>query len=302
MHPSAFTIAAAVAFAIAASACTAETAPSGWVRSPEGETILRPFRNAPYPHASHAGGFTINGKTFTAEQSYSDSTVGIFIPAGFHPSGPVDLVFHFHGHSNHVAKALDEYQLRQEFAKSGLNAILVVPQGPKDATDSGCGHLQLDRGAFAALTQEALDFLKAEGKIPEARVGHIALTAHSGGYLVTSSILTHGGLTDHITDVLLFDASYGALEGFANWQCAGKGRRLVSLFTEHLATANVELMSLLDKHGARFHVLMDKELPARPLKERAAWFIHTPDLAHNDVMHARGYYSLFLSASALSQR
>ncbi|MFX8999875.1 hypothetical protein ABTN27_21250, partial [Acinetobacter baumannii] len=83
---------------------------------------------------------------------------------------------------------------------------LLVPQGPYDAADSGDGKLEHDPGAFDRLLAESLAFLVAQGKVSEgATVGKVALTAHSGGYLVTHSILGRGDMRGRITDVLLFD-------------------------------------------------------------------------------------------------
>src|SRR5258708_39345803 len=83
----------------------------GWSHSPAGETLLRPFPHAPYPHSSRSNGHVYDGKTFSAADHYSDSTVGIFIPAGYRQSDTVDYVVHFHGWANHVATLLAHYQV-----------------------------------------------------------------------------------------------------------------------------------------------------------------------------------------------
>lgn len=271
-----------------------------WVTSSEGQLLLRWFKNAPYPHPSRADGFKTGDKVFSAAEHYSDSTVGIFIPKGFKPRPATDFVVHFHGHNNHVSRVFQQFDLQKQFVKSGLNAVLVVPQGPKDATDSGCGRLDLDSGAFKALMEEITRFLYADGKLRSEKIGRIALTAHSGGYRVTSQILDHGGMEPNITDVLLFDASYGNLNGFADWCSRVKGRRLVSIFTDHLAGENVWLMSLLQKRKYSFNVMMEDDLKTMPLTGRAGFFIHTVELEHNDVVGKRDYFAKFLYSSALA--
>lgn len=293
-----FALLAGIAFMSSAAADVPQQ-PQTWVTSPEGQTLLRPFQNAPYPHASRAQGYTYQGKLFDAAGHYSDSTVGIFIPTGYRPSDTVDYVVHFHGWSNHVSAVLDHYALRQQFVESKLNAILLVPQGPEDATDSGGGKLELEPGAFAALIQEVTDFLVAAGKIHTHRIGKIALSTHSGGYKVTSAILVQGGLRDHITDVLLFDSSYGGLEGFTDWVSEGHGRRLVSIFTEHLAPENFMLITLLQKRHAAFDTLLEPDLKENILLPRHTIFIHTLDLPHDEIMQKRNYFALFLRTSAL---
>ena len=273
-----------------------------WVTCPEGQTCLRSFQNAPFPHSSRAKGYTYNGTFFDTASHYSDSTVGIFIPAGYHPADSVDFVVHFHGWTNHVAAVLDHYELRQQLVQSGRNAILLTPQGPKDASDSSGGRLEKEPGAFQALLEEVTHYLLKAGKIRTNRIGHIVLSAHSGGYNVTSALLAQGGMRDRITDVLLFDASYGGLEGFSDWAGAGHGRRLVSLFTRHLAPENFMLISLLQKRHTPFETLLEPDLTERALLPRRTLFLHTLDLEHDEVMHKRGYFALFLRTSALTAR
>src|SRR5207253_727635 len=161
-------------------------------------------------------------------------TIGIIIPPGFRPGDSTDLVVHFHGHSNHVDRVIDSFHLAEQLNKSGRNAIFLVPQGPFDAADSNCGKMD-DPGGFEAMVNEVVGYLHDEGKIPTTDVGHIAVTAHSGGYLAASAVVARGGLADHITDVLLFDASYGGLENFADWCKPAGNRRFISIFTAHLA-------------------------------------------------------------------
>ncbi len=275
---------------------------SGWVPAAGGSLLLRSFSNAPYPHESRSGGWKSKGRTFTAARHYSDSTVGLFIPDTFRPGDSVDFVVHFHGHKNHVSQVLEQFDLPAQFAASGVNAVLVVPQGPKDAPDSGCGRLELEAGAFGALMQEIAGFLKSEGRIRVEQIGRIVLSAHSGGYRVTSRVLDCGGLTDHITDVLLFDATYDLLGGFADWCAGGEGRRLVSIFTAHLAGENTLLMSMLQKRGVEFGVYDETALSPSDVLPRKPHFIFTTELGHNDVVHKRGCFGQWLASSALGRR
>jgi hypothetical protein len=263
-----------------------------WQKTPEGQLILRPFQNAPYPHPSRTNGF----KSFPADPHYIDSTVGILIPAGYREGEAVDYVVHFHGHKNHVSKVFEQYQLPRQLVSSKINAILIVPQGPKDAADSGDGKLELDPGGFENLVSEVTDYLNAQGRIHTRRVGHIVLSAHSGGYKVTAAILDHGGLADHITDALLLDASYGNLEWFANWAKARPSGRLVSLFTDHLAGENQQLMDLLDKAGVKYRKLDEPTLKDDDLIPRGPVFMHTKG-PHDQV--PLDYFGRLLKTSAL---
>ena len=272
---------------------------AGWVASAEGETLLHAFHNAPFPYASREKGYTYDGKFYDAATHYSDNTIGIFIPAGYTPGAVVNYVVHFHGWSNHVAGVLDHYELRRQFAASGVNAILLVPQGPKDAPDSSGGRLEKEPEAFEALIREVTQFLVEAGKIRAgSSVGSIVLSTHSGGYLVTGAVLRQSALRTHITDVLLFDSSYGELEAFANW-ATEKQRRLVTIFTRHLAPENFMLLSLLQRRHTAFTAILEPDLKESLLAARRPLFIHTLDLPHDEVMQKRDYFALFLRTSAL---
>ncbi len=286
------------AFFLCASALAGpSTQPHGqWHSVDYGELMLRDFKNAPYPHPSREKGF----RTFGPEH-YQDSTVGIVIPKNFKPSDKVDLIVHFHGFHNYVENVLDEYELPDELNKSGVNAILIVPQGPKDAADAGIGKLE-DKGGFEALLREIVEFLHDEKKIPTTTIGKVVITSHSGGYNAVSIICARGGLRDNITDVLLFDSSYGGLENFADWIKLDHDRRLVSIFTAHLAPANFELLTMLKQRDVPYEITMERDLKPDLLSKRTAIFIHTEDLLHDQVMTKRDYYALFLRTSALGAK
>lgn len=284
-----------VVVGVGAMPASANGAEAQWQKTPEGDVILRPFANAPYPHKSREGGFK-GGKTAYGPEHYTDSTVGIVVPAGYTPGDAVDYVVHFHGHLNHVANVLTKYKLARQLVDAKVNAILIVPQGPKDAADSGGGKLELDPGGFAKLIEEVTAYLEAEGKIKTTNVGRIALTAHSGGYKVTAAILHHGGMEKQITDVILLDASYGSLEWFAEWCKASSEHRLVSLFTDHLADENAAIMKLLDKAAVMYRQLEEGKLKDKELTARGPVFMHTKG-PHDQV--PVDYFGRLVGTSAL---
>ena len=264
--------------------------------------LLQPFASAPYPHPSRANGFTYGTTHYDAPTHYNDSTVGIVVPAGYRPGPTVDFVVHFHGWSNHVTQVLERYRLAEQLQNSGRNAILVVPQGPKDAQDSGDGKLELDDGALARLLDDVLAFLRERGITRATTIGHIAITAHSGGYKVASAVLVHGGVSDRVTDVALFDATYGDLEGFADWANGGANRRLVSFFTDALGTANVALMALVQRNGAPLTVRLDPNWSPDDLRPRHAAFVLCRSIPHDELLQQRSFFATALATSALDTR
>jgi len=286
-----------MATAATTTATTTSTQPT-WQQTEFGQLILRPFASAPYPHASRDAGFKGREKEFPRDPHYTDSTVGIFIPSHFVArDDAVHFVVYFHGHTNNVAKTIAEYNMPERFAATKLNAILIIPQGPRDAGDSGGGKLELDRGGFANLITEVHEFLLEQRKIRAKQIGRIALAAHSGGYKVTAAILDHGGMAEHITDTLLLDSTYGSLEWFAEWCAADRSHRLVSIFTEHLADENTELMALLDDLAVPYSELDESKLTDDQLRPRRPLFMPTTD-GHGHI--PTKYFTQLLSTSALS--
>ncbi|MDK2971247.1 MAG: hypothetical protein PWP23_1002 [Candidatus Sumerlaeota bacterium] len=264
--------------------------------SPLGETFIVPMENAPYPHSSREEGFTnSSGKHWPKDPHYTDSSVGFFVPAGFRAGERVDLLFYFHGHGNSVRESFETMHLREMVAASGRNVIFVFPEGPKNAGDSGGGKLE-DPGVFALLVDEVMAELDKRGIAPGAKPGRILLSGHSGAYRVISYILEHGGMEANIEEVYLLDASYARTEQYSAWAARNSGARFVSIFTNHLAARNVEIMTQLTKSGTEYAVVAHPDLSEQILLENRVLFVHTQDLDHNGTV---GTLETWLSSSRL---
>lgn len=264
-----------------------------------GRTFLQPLSTAPFPHASRTNGHSYQGKLYDAATHYSDSTVGIYVPQAYRNRGAVDIIVHFHGWNNNVKHVLERYRLREQVEQSGRNAILLVPQGPKDAPDSGDGKLELDRNGFARFISEAVSWLHANAIVSGTRAGRIVLTAHSGGYGGAGGVLARGGLNESITDVILFDSAYGYYDAFANWTNAAPSHHLLSVFTDDTSTGNTALMGMVQAPKPNIYVRLGDSLTQDQLDTRAPTFILTTSIAHDDLLTARSWYAMFLRATAL---
>jgi hypothetical protein len=95
-----------------------------------------------FPHEKRAQGHTYEGKSYPANLHYSDRTVAIFVPKGFRAGGATDLVFYFHGWRNNVDDTFEKFRVAEQLAASGVNAVLVLAEGPKNAPDSFGGKLE----------------------------------------------------------------------------------------------------------------------------------------------------------------
>lgn len=265
-----------------------------------GKTFIVPFATAPYPHASRANGHTYDGKLYDAATYYSNSNVGIFVPDGWTPqNGAIDAIVHFYGWRHDVAATFSTYRLREQLLQSTRNAILIVPEGPTNAPDSGDGKLELDDNGFARFISDVSGWLQQSKLSPVDRAGRIVLSAHSGGYGGAGGVLTRGGMNANITDVLLFDSAYGYFDAFAGW-AHGQDKHLLSIFTDDTITGNVTLIGMLQAPTPSSYVWLSKDLTLDRLRTRDATFILTTDVAHDDLLTHDTWYALFLQTTALS--
>src|SRR5262249_23570255 len=153
-----------------------------------------------------------------------------------------------------VQEVLRRYQLAEQLVESGRNAVLVVPQGPKDAPDSFGGKLE-DPDGFKHFMDEVVQTLRQKSVLrrKEFTMGSIILSGHSGGYRCMASILDRGGMTDHVKEVWLFDALYAEADKFLAWFDKYHGR-LLDVYTEHGGTKDEtqKLMAMLKERGTPF--------------------------------------------------
>lgn len=284
--------------ASAATIAAAATPPGSPAQVQGGRTLVEAFASAPYPHASRAQGHLYQGKLYDAATHYSNSDAGIFIPDRWQlRNGAIDFVVHFYGWNHDIASTFATYRLREQLVESGRNAILIVPEGPTDAPDSGDGKLELDAGGFRRFIADVAARLKQKSISASDRVGRIVLTAHSGGYGGAGGVLTLGGMNDAITDVILFDAAYGYFDAFADWAKA-PGHHLLSLFTGDTSTGNAALMGKLQAPTPNLYVRLADSMTLAQLQTRAPTFVLT-SVAHDELLQKYDWYSLFLQTTAL---
>jgi hypothetical protein len=268
---------------------------------------------------------------------YKDNTIGIFVPSHFCPElikarpkkgkrsfyrcyseatwdklkadghrvsrlSTIDYVVHFHGHSNTVAKAMNNHKLREQFSLSLQNAILIVPQGPVNAIDSAGGKLD-SPGGFKRMITEVHHFLRNQGVIgAKQNIRHLIITSHSGGYRVTASCLKHGGFD--VSEVYLFDSLYSNVDDFFRWIRDKKDRRLVNIYYRDKPRARSrELLGMLREAGIsvlnlKESVMDSPEFKRKKLTQHRVIFVET-DLGHSGCTRARFNYRDHLFASDL---
>jgi hypothetical protein len=266
-----------------------------------GTMIVTTSDHTMFPHEKRAQGHTYEGKAYPADVHYSDRTVAIFVPKGFRAGDATNLVFYFHGWRNNVDDTFAKFRVAEQLAASGVNAVLVLAEGPKNAPDSFGGKLE-ETGVFSNLVSDVLGALKARGVVGNTRPGSIILAGHSGAYRVMAFILTRGGLTANIREVYLFDALYGQSEKFAHWIDRFPGK-LVDIYTAEGGTReqSLDFMDDLRAWNIPFVAIPESAVTQDLLRKNRLVFIESA-LEHNDVVAAKEQFRAFLSASSLPRR
>lgn len=237
-----------------------------------------------------------DGNHLPREGHYDDSSVLLVVPAGLRMGNTVDLVVWFHGWHNSIDTALQFYGLARQFAASGRNAVLVLPEAAKNAADSYGGKMRQE-GMFQLLVGDVLGELKKNGVIPpDARAGHIVLAGHSGAYSVMADILEHGGQA--VEEVFMFDALYGRLNTFTRWAEAG-GHHFVHWFTNtgygpDKMSDTMMLRLRLDK--TRYGLSEEATVDDGVIKNNRILFIHSPR-EHNVIINDPDDFALLLKDS-----
>jgi hypothetical protein len=268
----------------------------------DGELIVTQLTSAPFPHPKRAEGHKYQGKVYSAKEHYSDNTVAIFIPKGFQETGRIDFIFHFHGWQNNVEGVLRQYRLIEQMNESRRNAVLVVPQGPRNAPDSFGGKLE-DADGFKRLVADVIQTLKQKSGLQrkDFAIGQIVLSGHSGGYEVISAIVDHGGLTDQVREVWLFDALYAQTDKFLAWIDRHQGR-FIDIYTDRGGTKarTEQLMATLKQRGTAFFAAKESDATPGDLQSNQLIFLYT-DLPHNDVVNKRQQFRSYLQTSCLGK-
>jgi serine-type D-Ala-D-Ala carboxypeptidase/endopeptidase (penicillin-binding protein 4) len=269
----------------------------------EGQLIFAHLATSAFPHPMRAKGRWRGNQFYSPDVHYSNDLVAIFIPKGFRPSDKVDFLVHFHGWRHTVAGTIDEYNLIDQFVASGKNAILVVPQGAYNAPDSFDGKME-DTNGFARFMADVVTTLKNSGALEQTNfeIGNIILSSHSGGYEALSSIVNHGGLSDKIREVWLFDSLYAGTENFVAWQKAQNGRFL-DMYTDHGGTEyeTADLEKYFKKNGVNFFASEDAAATADDLRTNKIVFLHS-DLPHNDTVAKHKEFQQFIETSSFENK
>lgn len=152
----------------------------------------------------------------------------VYVPVGFDPTPPLDLVIHIHGFYNCVRNAIAStatacaageppraaYALASQLEASSKNALLLLPEVAYDRASADPGALGSD-GGLRALLADALAQLGSVGQFTVDDLGHVVVSSHSGGYRAAAGMAMRGGVA--VDEVWLLDSLYGSTSDFDAW-------------------------------------------------------------------------------------
>jgi hypothetical protein len=252
--------------------------------------------NTSFPDTGRMSGHLYDSVLYSTTDHYSDSDVLIITPRNFHATAKADLIFWFHGWNNNIDSALVSYGLSRQFAKSNVNAVLVLAETAKDAPDSYGGKLE-QPNTFRRLASDVLKKLYEE-KIVGAKctAGNVILAGHSGAYRVMAGILQNGNVP--VNEVILFDALYADTDIFMKWLTAGSEHRFIDLYTDHGGTLDETQSMLQQIRDLKLSAdsLEEANLTQRISEENKILFIHSLH-PHNDIIQHPDNFEMFIDAS-----
>ena len=249
---------------------------SDWRGDVWGERQVVPMPSAPYPHS---------------DGPWTDSSVVIFVPDGLTDSGQVGVVTHLHGLRADVAQVVGAQKLIEQHALSGRDAVFIAPQGPYRAGSNAFGKLD-EAGGFERLVRDVIAILYRDGRIQRPGLGEVVVTAHSGGYKPTASVLDHGGLA--VLAAHLLDALYGRVEIYRAF-IEGGGMLRSSYTTFGGTVENNEALALeLEEAGTP----VASTFTDGGLLDHAVAIYHTP-FTHGDCVRGDRTFERWLRISGL---
>lgn len=236
-----------------------------------------------FPDTSRLSGHVYDNKVYSFKEHYNDSTVLIIAPENLKVTKTVDLVFWFHGWGNNVDSAAIRYELARQFIASKRNAVLVLAETARNASDSYGGKLE-NAGVFKLLVADVLSGLADKRLIPQkCAAGHILLAGHSGAYRVMARILKNGQMP--VDEVMLFDALYAETNTYMDWIKADRQHRFIDIYTDHGGTLDEskKIAGMIDDAGLNNFEIDETKLAPTHFDAHPLIFIHSLK-EHNDMV------------------
>jgi len=175
---------------------------------------------------------------------------GVFFPAGFKFTSPINVLLYFHGHKLGEFKTINQYwngnlhgiRLREDVNAAGKNVVLIAPtmgENPGSSLNPAMGIFRQPGGGDDFLAEVARWIGKYVPQYNKAApgIGNVVLAGHSGaGGILSQQAKT---MTSRVCEVWGFDSMYGegwvdklhkqAIDVAGNWVATAANRQTVEI-------------------------------------------------------------------------
>jgi hypothetical protein len=149
--------------------------------------------------------------------SHDKADAVVYVPPGFDPTKPVNVVVYNHGWNTTTSQALKNSDLVQQMESAPPNTVLIIPewQAQPGAANSKMGAAS-QAGFFRGMFQEIFDVTPALRGLRIDDVAGISIVSHSAGYNPSIAQLYRNGLGDKVKSVTMLDSLYSGT-AFDKW-------------------------------------------------------------------------------------
>lgn len=144
--------------------------------------------------------------------------IHVWIPHTYDPATAITVVY-VHGYWTDVDTAWHEHRLPEQFALSGINAMFIACEAPRDKY-----HTVAWPSLHALLASVVADIGVTMPK------GRVVAIGHSGAYRTLEEWLPN----ERLDTVVLLDAAYGDTWGYRSWLYANRSHRLIDVADDTL--------------------------------------------------------------------
>jgi len=234
------------------------------------------------PRPLRADGYRAGPGLSFPPQCYVDPRVAVLVPYSVAPIGAYDVVVVLHDFRSNVELMLTEGFPQGLVQKSGVSAVFVVPQGPKQARDGYFGKLSRPGGLLRLLT-EVQGMLEHEAVLEagHARPRRLVLLSLGGGFEATMAILRDPRQASRVAEVDVIDGFFGDETPLV--VAASREARIRCVFGLTFASQVVEALAGFSSEGVAGQVARDRDTGDATLSgHKAPLFILTEE-AHEQL-------------------
>lgn len=141
----------------------------------------------------------------------------VYIPAGYDPDGPLNILLYNHGLTNNLDDAFEFWQLDRAMTNAPKNTVMILPEWAYDpkAYSSAAGQFHKP-GFFRNMLAEILWRTPELQNKSVADIRNITIATFSGGFRASQTQIERNGLEDKVVGLVLLDSLYES-NFFDNW-------------------------------------------------------------------------------------